>query len=206
MSQNFNNAKIYKITNDFNDEVYVGSTCDTLIKRFSAHKQSCKCDKKNHTSLYVLMNEIGFERFRIDLIEDYPCSDKQALRQREGYFIREMGTLNKRIAGRTDEEYEKDNKEKRKEYFKEYREVNKEAILERCKNYLEQNKEKRKETCKNYYENNKEKILEKRKDYDKQYQEKLKEKIQCECGLFLTKRFLKEHQQSKRHMELMEKK
>ncbi len=47
------------------------------------------------------MNEIGFDRFRIQLIEDYPCSDKYELRQREGYWIRQMGTLNMKVAGRT---------------------------------------------------------------------------------------------------------
>jgi hypothetical protein len=32
MPQDFSKAKIYKITNDFDDDVYVGSTCDTLVK------------------------------------------------------------------------------------------------------------------------------------------------------------------------------
>ena len=27
MSQDFNKGKIYKITNDYNDDIYVGSTC-----------------------------------------------------------------------------------------------------------------------------------------------------------------------------------
>jgi hypothetical protein len=37
--------------------------------------------------IYKLMNEIGFERFRIELIEDYPCQDAYQLRQREGHFM-----------------------------------------------------------------------------------------------------------------------
>ncbi len=35
MSQDFTKANICKITNDYNDEVYVGSTCNTLVSRFS---------------------------------------------------------------------------------------------------------------------------------------------------------------------------
>ena len=31
------------------------------------------------------MNEIGFERFRIELIENYPSQDKYQLIQREGH-------------------------------------------------------------------------------------------------------------------------
>ena len=72
----YTKAKIYKITNDYNDDVYVGSTCDTLIKRFSYHKKDSKKDKKKNSPLYKLMNEIGFERFRIQLLEDYHCEDK----------------------------------------------------------------------------------------------------------------------------------
>ena len=86
MSQEFSKAKIYKITNDFNDDVYVGSTCDELTKRFSKHKVDSRNPNKNNRPLYRLVNEIGFERFRIELIEDYPCQDKYQLRQREGHF------------------------------------------------------------------------------------------------------------------------
>jgi group I intron endonuclease len=135
MSQDFSKAKIYKITNDFNDDVYVGSTCDTLIKRFSSHKNNSKKECKKNYLLYRLTNEIGFERFRIDLIEDYPCEDKQTLRFREGYWIRQIGTLNKKIEGRTKQEYNKEyydeNKEKKKKYYKEYYDENKECILKK---------------------------------------------------------------------------
>lgn len=60
--------------------------------------------------MYQLINEEGFERFRIDLMEDYPCEDKQSLRQREGYWIREIETLNKRVESRTTKEYYNENK------------------------------------------------------------------------------------------------
>ena len=138
MSQDFGKGKIYKITNDYNDEVYVGSTCDLLTKRFSNHKHSLNNTKKKNRPLYKLINEIGFERFRIELIEEYPCQDKYELRQREGHFIRELGTLNKMIAGRTKQEYDKKNYED-----------NKDKIYEQCKEYYEKNKDKRKEkiTC-----------------------------------------------------------
>ena len=46
MSQDLGKGKIYKITNDYNDDVYVGSTCDTLIKRFSVHKYNSRNDIK----------------------------------------------------------------------------------------------------------------------------------------------------------------
>ena len=77
MKVDYSQAKIYKITNDFNDDVYIGSTRDTLIKRFSAHKSSSNNIKKNSIALYKSINEFGFERFRIELIENYQIGRAQ---------------------------------------------------------------------------------------------------------------------------------
>ena len=129
MSQDFSKGKIYKITNDFNNEVYIGSTCNTLNRRFIKHKSDSKRDKNKNTSLYKLMNEIGFERFRIQLLEDYHCEDKYELRQREGHYIREQGTLNKLVAGREKKEYNKEYYEANKEEIKEYK---REKVLCEC--------------------------------------------------------------------------
>ncbi len=100
----FQKGKIYKITNDYNDDVYVGSTCDTLVKRFSSHKRGRTSEVLKHKPLYKLMNEIGYERFRIQLIEECPCDDKYQLRQREAYYIRKLATLNKLISFATETE------------------------------------------------------------------------------------------------------
>ena len=99
MKVDYSQAKIYKITNDYNDQVYIGSTCDTLVKRFSYHKKDRTRNRNINRPLYQLMNEIGFERFRIQLICDFPCEDKYELKQKEGEYIRTIGTLNVYIAG-----------------------------------------------------------------------------------------------------------
>ena len=99
MMIDYSQAKIYKITNDYNDQVYIGSTCDTLVKRFSYHKKDRTRNRNINRPLYQLMNEIGFERFRIQLICDFPCEDKYELKQKEGEYIRTIGTLNVYIAG-----------------------------------------------------------------------------------------------------------
>ncbi len=136
MAQDFSKGKIYKITNDYNLEVYVGSTCNTLAKRYSTHKSKYHCEESKNRNLYKLMNEIGFDRFRIELIEEYPCEDKYQLRQREGFFIREIGTLNQIIAGRN---------------VKEYYQENRDICKERRK--IQEQKETQKETRKQYREN-----------------------------------------------------
>ncbi len=188
MSQDFGKGKIYKITNDYNDEVYIGSTCDLLTKRFSYHKCDHIKERCKNIPIYKLMNEIGFERFRIELIEDYQCQDKYQLRQREGHFIRELATLNKRIEGRTKQEY----KEYYQEYFKKYQETNKDKIQEHKKEIYEANKDKILENQKQYRENNKDNNKDKRK-----------EKITCECGSIICKSDIIKHKKTIKHQELM---
>ncbi len=44
----------------------------------------------------------------------YPCNSVEELRQKEGEIIREIGTLNRGIAGRTQKEWKRDNPDKMK--------------------------------------------------------------------------------------------
>ena len=53
MSQDFGKGKIYKITNDYNDEVYVGSTCDTLLEGSLIIKVTIE---KNDVKTYQFIN------------------------------------------------------------------------------------------------------------------------------------------------------
>ena len=64
------------------------------------HKYAAKKMYFN-SSLLGQMNEYGFDKFFIDLIEEYPCNTQVELLAREGHWIKETGTLNKNIQGRT---------------------------------------------------------------------------------------------------------
>ena len=135
MAQNnqkdYKNGKIYCIRNNINDDIYVGSTTQPLSKRRAKHRENAKSENKKHLVLYSKVNEIGIENFYIELIEDCPCESVEQLRKREGHYIREMGTLNSLIAGRTQKEWREANQDKLIEKRKEYREANKEEI--KCK-------------------------------------------------------------------------
>jgi group I intron endonuclease len=208
MSQKFNNGKIYKITNNINSEIYVGSTCDILRKRFNYHKQDRTKKRFTELPLYKLMNELGTDLFRIDLIEDYACDDKQSLRQREGYWIRQIGTLNKVIAGRTRAEYDNDNREKIKEFTKQYYQDNQDKIKEVAKEYRDTHKEQIKEIQKIYRETNKEILNEKKKIFRKTHSEEINQyksiPITCICGACVTKGNLWSHKKSKKHLSFLE--
>ncbi len=46
MKVDYSKGKIYKITNDYNDDVFVGFTCDTLIKSLVSINQIATAKKK----------------------------------------------------------------------------------------------------------------------------------------------------------------
>lgn len=75
-------AIIYKISNDVNDKVYIGQTTYSLAERWKGHKQEYR--KRTQRKLYIAMNEIGIEHFRIEIIEK--CNE-QELDEREKYWI-----------------------------------------------------------------------------------------------------------------------
>ena len=88
---NYQNGKIYKIVNDTNDMIYVGSTTSTLAKRFYDHKASItRC---THTFANAI-SEIGGDHFQILLIEPFPCNSKAELLARE-YAVMETFSKDK---------------------------------------------------------------------------------------------------------------
>ena len=187
----YSKGKIYKILNNIDNEVYVGSTIETLGKRMGKHRHGMTIQP--HLKLYEHMNELGVDNFYIELIENFPCNDIYELRAREGHFIREIGTLNKVVSGRTAKEYREAHKEEHREYDKEYREKHKEHIRDQQKEYYEKHKEHRKEYNKQYREEHKQEIT-----------EKSKVKMICECGRELRKSHLNRHLKTDIHKQLME--
>jgi hypothetical protein len=213
VDERYKRGMIYTIRNITDDTlIYVGSTINTLPKRFDGHKQKCKNGSK--IKLYNYITDNNWSDWYIELYENFPCNNKNELERKEGQVIREIGTINKRIEGRTKKEYDEDNKEKRKEYFnkwyednkeikKKYCEDNAEKISERMKKYRQENVEIISERMKKYYEDNAEKISEKSKEYYENNKEKVKERMServcCDiCGTFLTKGSLRRHQRSKK--------
>ena len=169
------------------------------------------------------MNELGVDKFYIELYEEYPCENVEQLRKREGEVIRETkAILNSKIEGRTDKEWREDNKEYKREMDKKYYENNKEKYREQGKQYREEHKEYIKEWKKHHYEANKEQILEKQREYHnlnkearnaksreygKEHKEEIKamknKKCQCECGITLSHANRSRHLKSKYHQDFL---
>ena len=87
----YHNGKIYQIINDFNDQVYIGFTCQTLAKRLYSHHRDCKKVRQYNGRLYQLVRSHGgWQGFRIRLVEEFPCENNDQLRQREQHHIDEL--------------------------------------------------------------------------------------------------------------------
>jgi hypothetical protein len=196
MSCDYQQSKIYKIINiDNNKDVYVGSTCKTLEERYSEHMRSLKKSQKQHYPLYQAINSIGHEKFKIELICNYPCNNINELRKKEGEYIKSIGTLNSLVAGRTDKEYYLDNKEK---------------MIKRVQDYNMKHKEERQEYYKTWIAKNKEIVLEKKKEYYDENKDIIKaqkkEEIVCECGCLTTRGHIARHIKTKKHQSIMQNK
>ena len=125
------NGKIYFIGNFIDDDIYIGSSCQTLQERFQQHKKGINNTYKKHRKLYTKMRELGFEYFYIEEIEKCPCNDIEELRKRERHYIKErQPVLNKQIPTRTVEEWRADNKSYLQEYEKKRGQENKEQLKE----------------------------------------------------------------------------
>ena len=134
VDERYKNGKIYTIKHPEDDKVYVGSTIRTLNHRFNGHKKCYTC------SLYKYVNG-NFDGWYIELYEDYKCKNKYELRKREGEVTKQIGTINKQIAGRTKKEWWEANRDELLEEMKEYYEANREKKLIYQKEYRQFNKD-----------------------------------------------------------------
>lgn len=158
----YDNGKIYKLIDNTNGNIYIGSTVQPLYKRKSQHKAvgNNKCVSK-----FIIDNG----DYDIILIENYPCKSKEELLMRERYYIDNTDCINKNIPGRSGAEWYQDNKERilekaknkvktddRKEYEKDYALQNKDIINKKSKVWYQSNKDKKAEYDKKYRDDKKE--------------------------------------------------
>jgi hypothetical protein len=127
IDERYKRGKIYTIRCRYDDSlIYVGSTIAKLSKRMRRHRLGKTC------SLYKFVDG-DWDNWYIELYEDFPCDNREQLEKREGEVIREIATINKLIAGRTQKEYYKENRDKILEQRKIYRQDNNDKILEKKK-------------------------------------------------------------------------
>ena len=141
--------------------------------------------KPEASTFHTYMNENGIDNFYIELEEEYSCENVEQLRKREGEIIREKGTLNERIAGRS-----------KAEYGKEYKEKIKDKINQRRNERRKENIEKTREEYKRYGALYRERHPERIKAWHQT-------KVDCECGGKYTLSHKAEHLKCKKHQNFL---
>ena len=107
---NYQNSKIYKITDNLSDMIYIGSTCKTLEQRLKQHIANNKSYKAGKYPNFVTVFKIlDNNDYKIELVENYPCATKQDLNIREGKIIKQfrndkLNVVNRNIAGQTNKQ------------------------------------------------------------------------------------------------------
>ena len=99
----YHNSSIYKLSSYSQPNlIYVGSTYQTLNKRLKGHKYAFNAFNKGKKQKYISSFEIiKLGDYHIDLIENFPCENRQQLNCREAYFILTMVCVNKNVSYRT---------------------------------------------------------------------------------------------------------
>lgn len=153
MEVDYSQGYIYKLVNDVDEDIYVGSSCCSESRRMDAHRT--KARSGTTSLLYRRMRELGIDHFKLVRLEDFPCQSNDELRAREEYWRQELGAaLNTVRCYLSDEEW----KEWKKAYFVRYYAANREKILNRSAEYYKENKEKVQAYKKEYTAKNKELI------------------------------------------------
>ena len=190
----YENGKIYKIVDNGYNKCYIGSTCESLSQRMARHRHQYNSYLKgNHgkTRSFQLFDEYNIDNCKIELIENYPCENKEELRRREGHFIQTIDCVNKHIAGRTKEEWREESKEQIRETHRIYWENNKDYF----KKKREENHEFYKDYNKQWKAEHKEYVADYNKKWNEENREKRAEKATCEiCGTVVRKYDIKRHQ------------
>ena len=102
----FQSGKIYKIVDNTTDLIYIGSTCKTLNQRLRGHKSDYKSFQAGKMNFITSFKILENNDYKIELIKNFPCQNKQQLNIAEGFEIKQAKTdglniVNRNIAGQT---------------------------------------------------------------------------------------------------------
>ncbi len=231
----YNNSKVYKLV-DEQQYYYYGSTCLPLHKRAYFHRMKSKeCPERKIYNVFTHERFLNGE-IKIVLVEQFNLNSKEELFKEENKYIERslndekclnshLSIYNYEAQKAKNKEYRKahliegkqrylkyyyENKERIKEKSREYRKDHREECKEKHRKYHSTHKEQHSEYSKKYVEEHKTETQAYMKAYNEAHKEEIKarrgEKIICECGQESTKQHLKRHQQTKKHLELMQQK
>lgn len=132
----YSQGKVYCIRAPGTDDVYIGSTTQPLCVRMAQHRRHYKRWQSGTAEYISSFKLLEDERAYIELMEDYPCDNKEQLNRREGEVLRNhTSAVNKLIPGRTRRERNQEKGDefliRNCEYSKEYYRANRSEVLQK---------------------------------------------------------------------------
>tara|TARA_R100001463_G_scaffold20669_1_gene50131 strand:+ start:903 stop:1463 length:561 start_codon:yes stop_codon:yes gene_type:complete len=156
---NYKDGKIYKIVDNTNGNIYVGSTTQKyLSRRLDGHRNHYKQFLKGKGRECKSFNIIKNHDYKIILICNYPCDNIEELHKIEQKYIDEYDCINQQRAYLS--------KEQRKKDMKQYRNDNIDKMKKNDKDRYELNKDKMKKQALELYH--------KKQDYRKKQMNELR--------------------------------
>lgn len=122
-------GRVYKIIHSQSKICYIGSTRNTLVKRWQHHKRP-----NNDCCIAKYFKIYGIDQFKIMLIKEYEVCDRKHLLAYEQLWISKLSTIE-----------QKNTLLIRRQQRKQWYEANKNQILKQSKVYYESNKERKKQ-------------------------------------------------------------
>jgi hypothetical protein len=128
----YSKGKIYKIYGKTHDLVYYGSTAQRYAcNRKADHNKDYKRWKAGKARKCSSYDIIDTGDWIFEVVEKYPCSSKEELTKREGWYIANNKCINQCRAGMTKKE------QKREEYIK-----HRDRYLKKSRDWYQENKNK----------------------------------------------------------------
>ena len=127
----YHNSKIYKILCQETNEVYYGSTIQSLANRLKSHVSDSKTNNSVTSKRIILRGN-----YEMELVENFPCETKEELRKREGFYQLNNPCVNKIVAGRNYKEWlqtEKGTESNKKRHDKYAHSENKKYVVQNTK-------------------------------------------------------------------------
>ena len=186
------NGRIYQLVCD-DGFYYIGSTKNELRKRLYQHKKASRT--QGDRKVYKHINNIGWDRVKIVLIEEYKCRNKEELVRKEYEYIqaKRLDKMCMNVCGTVDVD----------EYKRQYNQNNKEKLKIQASNYYLKNKELILQKNKEYRNKHADKIKAKEKEWYHQNKEIANQKVSCECGSIVSKSHIARHKTSTKHIQLL---
>jgi hypothetical protein len=204
-------GRVYKITSEQTELIYIGSTIKTLKERLRKHYSNFKQYLNGKCKInYSSFELVQYNDCKIELLHEIECMDREMLRFFEQVEInKHKNCVNVVDAYFDSENYHANNRDEILAYKKKYRADNRDEILAYKKKYREDNHDKISAYNQQYREDNHENISTYNQQHYIENRDKYKTyamtKIRCECGVLTNNAHISRHRTTIKHQENMRK-